>query len=493
MALWQKMHDMICGEDCRSLPDNERARLTAAYASEEYEGLRLAIGLRFVVLAIVALMVSLEMRWPMSLNFYPYIIALGLSGYLQLLLRRPGTDRPWMHWVFPLFDMAMVGAAIAMPNPFDVTPLPPPMRLGFDTILYLTLFLSLSVLGQSARMVFISTIAAIAVWMAATFYVALQPGVDIAPLNASVAQMPLLERLSWLTDPWRMSYGEMARRLVLLGMIGGVLTIAVIRGRHLVARQIETERARRNLARHFSPHMAEELARMDDPLGAVKQQEAAVLFADLVGFTRLTDEMTPQQTIALLREVHRRLAQAVFEQQGTLDKYLGDGIMASFGTPSPGPRDASAALLAARAMQAGIEQLNAQRALMRMPPLQLAIGIHYGPVTLGNIGDENRVEYALVGETVNVAHRLEQMTRNLNASICLSQAFVDRLMQEVRNDPGPLGDMTELRPQPIRGLREMMPIWIQPRHRGDAPSEAHNLGSSEAHDAAGALPSPTIH
>lgn len=488
MALWQKMHDMICGKDCKALPDNERARLSAAYAQEEYEGLRLAIGLRFVVLAIVAVMLSAEMRWPMSFNFYPYLAALALSGYLQLLLRQPNSDRPWMQWIFPLFDMAMIGAAIALPNPFDPLPMPPPMRLGFDTILYLTLFLSLSVLGQSARMVFTSTVAAILVWMVATFYIALQPGVDSSAMHGNLTQMTLLERIGWLTDPWRMSYGEMARRLVLLAMIGGVLAVAVIRGRHLVARQIETERARRNLARHFSPHMAEELARMDDPLGSVKQQEAAVLFADLVGFTRLTDDMTPQQTIALLREVHRRLAHAVFEQQGTLDKYLGDGIMASFGTPKPGPRDASAALLAARAMQAGIEQLNAQRALMRMPPLQLAIGIHYGPVTLGNIGDENRVEYALVGETVNVAHRLEQMTRSLDAAICLSQTFVDRLQQEVRNDPGPLRDMTALRPQPIRGLRDKVAIWIQPRQQTDLAPEPHNIGSVEAHDAP-----PTIH
>jgi len=493
MALWHKMHDMICGQDCKSLPDNERARLWAAYAQEEYEGLRLAIGLRFVVLALVAVMVSFEMRWPLSFNFYPYLAALALSGYLQLLLRKPETDRLWMQWVFPLFDMAMIGAAIALPNPFESNPLPPPMRLGFDTILYLSLFLSLSVLGQSARMVFTSTLAAILVWMAATFYVAMQPGVDTSLIGKNFAHMGLLERLSILTDPWRMSYGEMTRRLVLLGMIGTILTIAVIRGRHLVARQIETERARRNLARHFSPHMAEELARMDDPLGAVKQQEAVVLFADLIGFTRMTDDMTPQQTIALLREVHRRLAQAVFEQQGTLDKYLGDGIMASFGTPKPGPRDASAALLAARAMQAGIEQLNAQRALMRMPPLQLAIGIHYGPVTLGNIGDEHRVEYALVGETVNVAHRLEQMTRNLDAAICLSQAFVDRLMQEVRNDPGPLRDMTELRPQPIRGLREKMPIWIHPRHGNGVAAAEAGLDTAEALSMPAAQSTPTIH
>jgi adenylate cyclase len=200
---------------------------------------------------------------------------------------------------------------------------------------------------------------------------------------------------------------------------------------------------------------------MDDALGQVKRLDAAVLFADLVGFTQISDDHTPEQTIAILRDVHQRLARAVFEHNGTLDKYLGDGIMASFGTPEPGPRDATAALLAARAMLREMEQLNRQRMLLRQVPLTLAIGIHHGPLTLGNIGDENRVEYALIGETVNVAHRLEQMTRMLNTQICVSQAFIDRLRDETGGAADALGDLVALQPQSIRGLRDRMVVWIQ--------------------------------
>lgn len=462
MRLWRTLHDMICGRGEECLPDSPGDRLVMALREEEYEALRLTIGLRFGVVIVVAAILTAEMGWPLALNYYGYLGALAFSGYLQLLLRRPDRNSAWMHWAFPFLDMALIVGAIVLPNPFDPNPLPPPMLLGFDTILYVALFVVLSGLGQSARTVGFTTLAAVVTWSAGTAYIAMQPGVTFDTRFDNVVNMSMYDRLAYLLDPWNIRAGEFIPRVILLGMIGMLLAVAVMRSRHLVARQVETERARRNLSRHFSPHIAEHIAQMDDAIGQVRQLDAAVLFADLVGFTQIADDHSPQQTIAMLREVHQRLARAVHDNNGTLDKYLGDGIMASFGTPEPGPRDASAALLAARAMLREMEQLNRQRRLLRQVPLQLAIGIHFGPLTLGNIGDETRVEYALIGETVNVAHRLEQMTRGLNAQLCLSQAFVDKLEDETRGDLGAVRDMVALKAQPIRGLRDRMVLWILP-------------------------------
>jgi adenylate cyclase len=417
-----------------------------------------------------------------------------LSGYVQWRLRKPGRSRPWMDWFFPFVDMALLVAVVVLPNPFDTYPLPPPMRLGFDTILYVTLLVVLSALGQSARSVIYSTIAAVICWTAGTLYIASLPGVTFITLTDNILDMPVAERIAYLMDPWNLRLGEFLSRLILVALIGALLAVAVTRARHLVQRAVESERAHRNLSRHFSPHMAEELSRMDDAMGQVKPLKATVLFADLVGFTQLSEKMTPEQTIALLRDFHQRLAAAVFEQRGTLDKYLGDGIMASFGTPRPGDFDASSALQAARAMQRAVDNLNRQRKLLRQPPLQLAIGLHHGPVTLGNIGDENRVEYALIGETVNVAHRLEQLTRPLKARICLSDAFVEQLCAETRGDRAPLRDFQEMRPQAIRGLSERMVVWMLARTEAaeDTPAtESLPFDEFEASQEGGAP--PTIH
>lgn len=474
------IHERICGGWHKALPDPaEQARLDAAIRAEEYDTLRMTLGLRFAVCLIVAAILSIEMGFPLALNYYGYLTAFAFSAYLQMLMRRPGVDRPWMLWLFPFIDMTLLTAAIVLPNPFDINALPPPMQLGFDTILYVTLFIVLSALGQSPRTVLATTFAAVVMWSLGTMYIVMQPGVTFGSRFDNILTMSVYDRMTYILDPWNVRMGEFLTRLILVSMIGGLLAVSVQRGRYLLSRQVESERARRNLSRHFSPHMAQELERMDDAMGQVKQLDAAVLFADIVGFTQISDDHTPDQTIGILREVHQRLTRAVADNAGTLDKYLGDGIMASFGTPRAGPRDASAALLAARAMLREMEQLNRQRKLLRQVPLQLAIGIHFGPLTLGNIGDETRVEYALIGETVNVAHRLEQMTRSLNAQLCLSQAFIDKLSDETRGDLGAVRDLVALKPQPIRGLRDRMVLWILSRPavtaEPDAPEAARTI------------------
>lgn len=480
MAIWQRLHDRICGTGRECQPDAPTDRLSAAIREEEYEALRLSVGLRYLVCIAVILLITIELRWPLALHYYGYIGALALSGYLQLQLRKPDFERRWMVWVFPLFDMAILMAAVVLPNPFDPYPIPPPMRLGFDTVVYVLLFVVLSSLGQSPRAVLATTVSAILAWTAGTLFIVFQPDVTFRGELTNIVTHTPEYRLGYLLDPWNVRPGEFLPRLVLIAMIGLLLMVGVTRSRHMVERQVESERARRNLSRHFSPHMAEALARMDETLGQVKRLDAVVLFADLVGFTQMSDDLTPEQTVALLRDLHQCLSRSVYENRGTLDKYLGDGIMASFGTPEPGPRDASAALLAARCMLQEMEQLNRQRALLRQAPLTLAIGIHYGPLTLGNIGDENRLEYALIGETVNVAHRLEQMTRSLNTQVCLSQAFIDKLAEETRGDVNAIGDMVALQPQPIRGLRDRMVVWIQQR-----PTRARREATAES--------VPTVH
>src|SRR3546814_15483440 len=100
---------------------------------------------------------------------------------------------------------------------------------------------------------------------------------------------------------------------------------------------------------------------MDDTLGQVKQLDAVVMFADLVGFTRISDHQPPAETVAMLRDVHGCLSRAVADSRGPLDKYLGDGIMASFGTPESDPQDAPAALPAPRTSSPGIKALTPRR------------------------------------------------------------------------------------------------------------------------------------
>jgi adenylate cyclase len=468
-------------------PAGAGGRLATAFATEELAGLRLAFLCRLGALLVVAVWLALQNPWPQTF-WYLGIVALSvLLGAAPLLLARAGASPATYRYLLPVLDFALFTFAVMAPTPWDDPALPLAMRLRFDNVLFGYILLAAQVLTLSPRAVLWSGIAAAACWGLGALWVAARTGFTPYPPPSEIFALPAAERVALFNDPTRVNGYLLAQEMLLFVVVGAVLAAAVARARRLVGRQAEAERARANLARHFSPNMVEELAAADEPLGAVKRLDAAVLFADLVGFTRLAEELTPEQTVALLRDLHGRLAGAVFAHGGTLDKYLGDGIMATFGTPRTSGRDAANALAAARAMLRAVDDLNRQRRLLRQPPLRLAVGIHAGPLVLGDIGDAQRLEYAVLGETVNIAQRLEQLTRALDARLCVSDDFMVALKAE--SAAAATGDLVRLSPQPIRGLRRRLGVWMLPL-AALAPDAAAMPPPDEGGDE---HPRPTLH
>ena len=121
------------------------------------------------------------------------------------------------------------------------------------------------------------------------------------------------------------------------------------------------ERARNNLSRYFSPNIVELLAAQDEPLGTVRRETVAVLFADIVGFTRMAEAMPPEAVVAMLREFHARMTAQIFACGGTVDKYIGDAIFAVFGVPTASANDAANALACAEKMLDALESWNVDR------------------------------------------------------------------------------------------------------------------------------------
>jgi adenylate cyclase len=230
--------------------------------------------------------------------------------------------------------------------------------------------------------------------------------------------------MATFSDPNTVSAIALVKQVFLSLIITAVLAAAVRRARALALRQVRVEAERAQLARYFSPNLVDELSNTERALGAIRKTELAVLFVDIVGFTRLSETTAPEETIALLRAFHARMQDVVFAHRGTLDKYLGDGLMATFGTPLPGPRDAAAALAAARDMAAAVRRWNGERRAQGATPIEIGIGVHWGPAVLGDIGGENRLEFATIGDTVNVASRLEALTRDLDVEIVVSGDLV---------------------------------------------------------------------
>ena len=154
--------------------------------------------------------------------------------------------------------------------------------------------------------------------------------------------------------------------------------------------------------------------------------EVTILFCDLRGFTNLSEKRTAQEVVQLLNEYFTEMVDAIMEEGGVVDKYIGDAVMAVFGAPVSAPDDALRAVRAAVRMREALARINERAAVRGEPPLQFGIGIHSGEVVAGNIGSARRMEYTVIGDAVNLASRLESSTKQLGTDILISEATYAR-------------------------------------------------------------------
>ncbi len=164
---------------------------------------------------------------------------------------------------------------------------------------------------------------------------------------------------------------------------------------------------RKALERFLSSAIVERILANPDQihLGG-ENQTATILFTDIRGFTRQAENMEPQKVVEWLNEYFTEMTDLLFENGGTLDKYLGDGIMALFGAPISRPDDTVRSVKTAIEMQRALVHLNTDWAARGQPPMHIGVGVNTGPVTAGNIGSTKRMDYTVIGDAVNLASRL---------------------------------------------------------------------------------------
>ncbi len=254
-----------------------------------------------------------------------------------------------------------------------------------------------------------------------------------------------------------MAHGGMAGLLnyqvlpvTLIALAAFILFVIGHRTRALLMTSIQHVTRMARLSRYFSPNLAARLAEGDDEqVLAGRRQPAAVLFVDIRGFTALGETMAPDELGAFLSEYRNRLAQPVFSLGGTVDKFIGDAIMAVFGSPIQREDDPG------RAVQCALEILDAatrwslERERAGRPPVAIGIGAHYGEVFAGALGSEQLLEYTVIGDTVNVAERLERLSREVGSPLVVSAALF-----QAAGDVGESAKWRHLPPQELKGHRK---------------------------------------
>lgn len=187
------------------------------------------------------------------------------------------------------------------------------------------------------------------------------------------------------------------------------MAVETIKAHKRLARE---EVARANYSRFMPEYVVKQLLEKPDSfrLGGINQK-ITVLFADIRGFTALSEKANPEKIVGLLNKYFTAMSEIIFAYGGTLDKYIGDGLMAIFGAPTASPEDSKNALKTAVAMQQRLKTLNDELSAEGYGRIEIGIGLHTGIATIGYIGSEQRSEYTAIGDMVNLASRLEKNAR----------------------------------------------------------------------------------
>ena len=206
---------------------------------------------------------------------------------------------------------------------------------------------------------------------------------------------------------------------MMLLTIGLIVTISNLR-------MMREANARLMMERFLAPELVSELLTAKTlPVSGGKSQRITLLFADIRSFTAMAEKHSPERVVGFLNDYLSTMTEIIFAHNGTVDKFIGDAVMAFFGAPRPTEKDEENALRAAAAMTRALPEIATRHP--GMSPLAIGIGIHTGEAIVGNIGSERRLDYTAIGDSVNLASRIEGLTKRYGCGILLSEATRARL------------------------------------------------------------------
>ena len=239
--------------------------------------------------------------------------------------------------------------------------------------------------------------------------------------------------------------------LDLLTALANFAAVAIERAQ--LAEKIEQERKiRAKMERYHSPAVIDEIVKgsnVDED--EVRTADVSILFADISGFTTVSETKAPEEVAAYLSNFFSAAVDAIFAYGGTLDKFIGDAVMAFFGAPITQDDHADRAIMAGLMMMERVDEWNAQRQSEGLPPVRIRVGINSGPAVVGNVGTEKRVDYTVLGSSVNIASRLESGVAK-PGQLVISQNTLERVVGSFQTES--LGEFA------LKGLQQKMPVFL---------------------------------
>jgi adenylate cyclase len=284
---------------------------------------------------------------------------------------------------------------------------PAAFYLKAPTLLYVFIFIALRALCFQARFVLAAGIAAAAGWAVLVIYVIVFDGAALTVTR---------DYVHYLTSNSVLIGAEIDKAASIL-IVAGVLWLALRRARNLLVRAVSEQAAAENFSHFFDERVARRIrgAGSTAGLGQGARREAAILYVDLRGFSTLSAELDPAEVVAVLTAYQRRLVPLIQRHGGTIDKFLGDGIMATFGALKKNDQQAADALRAVDAVVVDTLSWGSDPSLARLDANGVNMAVAAGPVVAGTVGDGQRLEFTVIGVAVNLAAKLEKHNKVLGS------------------------------------------------------------------------------
>lgn len=356
---------------------------------------------------------------PADILFRPAPWAIGVyAAFTALRLRLAYTGRltPPLRAASVIVDMALLTITIWG---FHIEyGQPAAFYLKAPTFAYFFIFIALRTLSFSPAYVLLAGASAALGWLALLLYALGEPG-----------GMELVTRnyVEYMTAA-RILVGGEVDKIVSLLLVSGLLALGVSRSGQLLEQAAAVQAAAAQMARYFPPEVAEQLIWADELLkpGEGEAREAAAMFIDLRGFTRLSETLSPKALIALVGEFQHLTVPIIQRHRGAIITYLGDGIMVTFGAVRPTHTYAADALRCAEALVDRVGHWVAESCALGNCTPEVGIGVDVGTVVCGTIGDEGKLEYAVLGEPVNHAAKLQAHTRQAGVRALTTRFALDK-------------------------------------------------------------------